>query len=409
MAVNQGIKTFAEASPQFSNSVTQSLITAVVSEDSTTNFASRTYYLIRKAEASADITNAQRTDLNNSLDTQSHLNIGRYLYDLEQHTTNILNGSLGEPDPTDGNTGTFFEHLSLVQSFIATIPSLFGYSADSISKGFVGHFGTLSGTVDTALASLKSTVDRITSLSLATDTAYQSAVQAVSDHIDTMDGSSTADISTYNALLSALEIAASNFNTALSAGNLVTDRTTLINVRTTIRDQFQLESNNLGAIRTYETSLSDVSQWLVFASDDEARALLIRASGNPDWRSYFENYATNLDHDNPIYNNTESDSTNAAIIDSVLRLKGLPDVDDYVDLDSVAAKALRDTRLKTRLKDSGKTTEDIIRDACVLLSINIDNRDVYAQSKSLLENMTQHDRDTVQNELNLYNDVNTLS
>ena len=113
MAVVKGIKTFAEASPEFSNSVTQALITAVVSEDSTLNFASRTYYLIRKAEASADITNAQRTDLNNSLDTQSHLNIGRYLYDLEQHTTNILNGSLGEPDPTDGNTGTFFEHLSL--------------------------------------------------------------------------------------------------------------------------------------------------------------------------------------------------------------------------------------------------------------------------------------------------------
>ena len=60
MAVNKGLKTLADNTPDFSNASTQALITAVVSEDSTLNFASRVYYLIRKAEASAAITNAQR-------------------------------------------------------------------------------------------------------------------------------------------------------------------------------------------------------------------------------------------------------------------------------------------------------------------------------------------------------------
>ena len=412
MAVNKGLKTLADNTPNFSNASTKSLITAVVSEDSTLNFASRVYYLIRKAEASADITNAQRTDLNNSLDVQSHLNVGRYLYDLEQQTTNILNGSLGEADPTDGNTGTFLEHLSTVQTFVATIPSLYGVTADSLNKGLAGHFGTLSGTVDSYMRSLKEVVDRITSFTLAEDTAYQAAVQAVSDFIDTMDGSSVADISTYNALLSAMETAAGNFNTALTAGYLAADRTSLINIRTAINTQIALEQTNLGNITTYADSLSNISNYVGFADDADFRNLLIRSSQNADWKGYFENYATNLSYDNPLYKAFD-DSATQALIDGVLTTRGLPDVTDYVDLEAVAAKATRDLRLSGQLAYAGIITEtvakDIIKKACQLLGLTVDNRDSYAQSKSLLENMTQYDRDTVQNELNSYNDVNTLS
>ena len=412
MAVNKGLKTLADNTPNFSNASTQALITAVVSEDSTLNFASRVYYLIRKAEASADITNAQRTDLNNSLDVQSHLNVGRYLYNLEQQTTNILNGSLGEPDPTDGNTGTFLEHLSTVQTFVATIPSLYGVTADSLNKGLAGHFGTLSGTVDSYLRSLKEVVDRITSFTLAEDTAYQAAVQAVSDFIDTMDGSSVADISTYNALLSAMETTADNFNTALTAGYLAADRTSLINIRTAINTQITLEQTNLGNITTYAETLSNTSSYVGFADDVDFRNLLIRSSQNADWKGYFENYATNLSYDNPLYKAFD-DSATQALIDSVLTTRGLPDVTDYVDLEAVAAKATRDDRMAGQLAYAGFITEtvakDIIKKACQLLGLTVDNRDSYAQSKSLLENMTQYDRVSVQRELNLYNVVNTLS
>ena len=412
MAVNKGLKTLADNTPDFSNTSTQALITAVVTADSTLNFASRVYYLIRKAEASAAITNAQRTDLNNSLDVQSHLNVGRYLYNLEQQTTNILNGSLGEADPADGNTGTFLEHLSLVQTFVATIPSLYGVTADSLNKGLAGHFGTLSGTVDSYLRSLKEVVDRIASFGLAEDTSYQSAVQAVSDFIDSMDGSSVDDISTYNALLSAMETAADNFNTALTAGYLAADRTSLINIRTAINTQITLEQTNLGNITTYADSLSDISNYVGFADDADIRNLLIRSSQNANWKSYFENYATNLSYDNPLYDAFD-DSATQALIDGVLTTRGLPDVTDYVDLEAVAAKATRDDRMASQLSYAGFITEtvakDIIKKACQLLGLTVDNRDSYAQSKSLLENMTQYDRDTVQNELNSYNDVNTLS
>jgi hypothetical protein len=412
MTVKKGLNTLAQNTPDFSNAATQALITAVVTEDSTLNFASRVYYLIRKAEASADITNAQRTDLNDSLDVQSYLNIGRYLYNLEQQTINILNGSLGEPD-IEGNTGTFLEHLSLVQSFVSTISSLYGVTADSLNKGLSGHFGTLNGAMDANLRSLKQTVDRIASLSLAEDSSYQSAVQAVSDFIDTMDGSSTTDISTYNALLSVLETASNNFNTALTAGYLSADRATLINIRTAINTQITLEQTNLSTIETYENTLSSTSSYLNFASDTDTRNLLIRTSQNSGWKSYFENYTTNLAYDNPVFDTSQADSTTESVIDTVLRMRGLPDVTDYVDLDSVAVKATRDSRLSGQLTYAGVITgpvsESIINKACQLLGLTVSNRDIYAQSKSLLENMTQFDRDSVQRELELYNDVNTLS
>ena len=159
--------------------------------------------------------------------------------------------------------------------------------------------------------------------------------------------------------------------------------------------------------------MNNTASYLNFAGDADVRSLLIRASQNADWKSYFENYNANLSYDNPIFNTTQADSSTESVIDNVLRMRGLPDVTDYVDVDSVAKKATRDTRLAGQLTYAGviagSVSENIIKKACGLLGLTTANRDVYAQSKSLLENMTQHDRDTVQRELNLYNDVNTLS
>jgi hypothetical protein len=150
-----------------------------------------------------------------------------------------------------------------------------------------------------------------------------------------------------------------------------------------------------------------------FADDADFRNLLIRSSQNANWKSYFQNYATNLALDNPVFNTSQADSSAQPIIDAVLRMRGLPDVTDYVDLEAVAAKATRDLRLSGQLAYAGLITEtvakDIIKKACQLLGLTVDNRDSYAQSRSLLENMNQYDRDTVQSELNSYNDVNTLS
>jgi len=63
----------------------------------------------------------------------------------------------------------------------------------------------------------------------------------------------------------------------------------------------------------------------------------------------------------------------------------------------------------TRLGDSGKTTEQIINESCVLLGINITGKDIYAQSKSLLSNMDNHDRETVKQEILLHKQASTNS
>jgi hypothetical protein len=84
-------------------------------------------------------------------------------------------------------------------------------------------------------------------------------------------------------------------------------------------------------------------------------------------------------------------------------------VTDYLDLDSVAAKALRDDRLRTNISAQGKTTEQIINAACDTLNIVKTNKDVYALSKSLLSNMNQHDRDVIKAQLNINQEIDTLS
>jgi hypothetical protein len=107
--------------------------------------------------------------------------------------------------------------------------------------------------------------------------------------------------------------------------------------------------------------------------------------------------------------NIAADSSEEDAINSALKLKNLPDVKNYLDTESVAKKALRDTRIKTRLGDSGKTIEQIIEGSCVLLGINVTGRDVYAQSKSLLENMNNFDRETVKYEISLHRLASTSS
>ena len=410
MAVNKYLKTLANSSPAFSNTSIQTLITNIVSDDSTANFASRTYNIIHKAETSSNITDEQRTDLNNSLDVRSYLNLGRYCYNLEQHTVKILDGSLGEVD-AGANSGedvpTFLDHLTSVQGFINTIPFLYGVTADSLNKGLIGHFGTLSGTIDSSLISLKEIVDRISSQSLSEDTAYQLAVQAVSDHIDVMDGSSASDILTYESLLSAMETAAINFGSAL----LSSDVTNLTNIRSTINTQIALEETNLGTIKTYEKTLHVHYRYLNFAENKEIRSFLVRTSQSTDWKKYFENYEVNFAFDNAIYSSDQPlSSIKTQLVNSVLKLRGLPDVTEYADLDSVASKSLKDLRLKDKIPtETYRTSEQIIKRACELIGLETKNQTVYQNSKKLLENMNAYDRAIIEYEIEAYQDVNTLS
>lgn len=412
MAVNKGLKTLSESSPNFSNAATLAKIQSLV-EDSTTNFASKTFYLMAQMVQNEVLTVANKDSIIASLETQSYINIGMLLEDLNLHTQVLLSGAYGEAEDSDvEDPPTFVDHLNMVVDFESTIPSVFGVSADSLNKGINGHFGTLAGSTDALLDRMKEDVDFITTQSLPQDTAYQNAVQALSDYIETLYDSTAFNAGTFSGLLTDIETAATNFDTVLSTGIYAERKARLSADKLALVAQINLEQNNIRTIVTYSNTLVDTTNYSSLAGNANANALLVRASQNANWKGYFQNYATNLSYDNPLYKAFD-DSATQALIDGVLTTRGLPDVTDYVDLEAVAAKATRDKRLSSQLAYAGIITEpvakNIIKKACQLLNLTVDNRDSYAQSKSLLENMTQYDRDTVQNELNLYNDVNTLS
>ena len=296
-----------------------------------------------------------------------------------------------------------------VQGFISIIPTLYGYSADFINKGIAGHFGTASGSVDTAMTTLKRCVVEINSKSLATDTAFQTATQNISNFLDTLGDSSSFDESTFNSLQSAFQTAANNFNTALGDGQFLQFRTDMIAARKTVVDQIALEVSNLGVIRTYEGQLAVISSYVNMTTDPDVRNLMIRTSSNKNFREYFEQYANRTANQNPLFEGIGNDSAESTAIDEILSLKGLPDVVDFLDLDSVALKATRDDRLKTTVSFQGLNTEQIIDAACEELSISTTNKDINAKSKSLLANLNKRDRDLVKAELDLNQQIDTLS
>ena len=402
MSVNQGLKTLIESSPNFSNQAVQNLIATV-----NIGWVAKTRTLAQKVDASTILINSQKSDLLATLDIQPHLNLGRILEDLDNHTAKIFTGELGEARD-DNPASLFLDHVQTVQGFTITIPTLYGYSADSINKGVVGHFGSVFGSVDTALGNLKTSVEFIKSKELATDTAYQTATQNIIDFIDALGDSTAFDESTFNALQSAFQTAANNFNTALTDGQFAVTRTDMINNRVAIQDQINLEATNLGAIDTYNESLAQLGIYVGLTENTDIINLITKSSQNANFRSYFENFSAREAKQNPLYTGV-NDSSEEIQINEILKLRGLPDVTDHLDLDSVAAKALKDDRIKTGIKSQGKTSEQIIIDSCDILGISKNNKNIYALSKGLLENMNKHDRNTVKAELDSNQEINTLS
>jgi len=402
MSVNQGLKTLIESSPNFSNQAVQNLIATV-----NIGWVEKTRTLAQKVDASTILINSQKSDLLATLDIQPHLNLGRILEDLDNHTAKIFTGELGEARD-DNPASLFLDHVQTVQGFTITIPTLYGYSADSINKGVAGHFGSVFGSVDTALGNLKTSVEFIKSKELATDTAYQTATQNIIDFIDALGDSSAFDESTFNALQSAFQTAANDFNTALTDGQFAVTRTDMINNRVAIQDQINLEATNLGAIDTYNESLAQLGIYVGLTENQDIINLITKSSQNADFKSYFENFSAREAKKNPLYTGV-NDSSEEIQINEILKLRGLPDVTDHLDLDSVAAKALKDDRIKTGIKSQGKTAEQIITDSCDILGISKNNKNIYALSKGLLENMNKHDRNTVKAELDSNQEINTLS
>lgn len=402
MSVNQGLKSLVESTPNFSNQAVQNLISKI-----NIGWVAKSRTLAQKVNASTVLTLSQKNDLNTTLNGQSYLNLGRLLEDLDNHTAKVLTGELGEARD-DNPSSLFVDHVQTVQGFVITIPLVYGYSADSIDKGIKAHFGSVNGILNSFLNTLASAVTDIDSKSLSTDTAYQTATQNISNFLDTLGDSSAFNESTFNSLQTAFTTAANNFNTTLTGGAYTQFRADMITAETTIQDQINLETTNLGTIDTYNTSLNEASAYQTFTENDDIINLMINTSQNASFKSYFENYKTRQAKLSPLYAGID-DSAEAEQITKILRLKGLPDVVDFLDIDAVASKALRDDRLKTKIKDQNKTSTQIIEASCDLLGINRANKDIFALSKTLLDNLNKRDIELIKSDIDENQQIDTLS
>jgi len=404
MSVQQGLKSLAESNPNFSNQAVENAIA-----EANTGFAIKNKTLHYLVDVNSTLTDAHKTTIRASLNVQPYLNVGRYLQDLDNHTFNILDGSLGETTANDTRQPSFLEFIGAVDSIQSLYLSLYGSEASTADKGVDDYFGTLRGVMNDNLIEIKKTIQAITSAALATDTSYQSATQDLIDFVNALGDSTTLDESTLNALLSAFENAANNFDTALSATAYSARKSALTEKRTSIVNQIATEAANLGTIRTYSESLADLISYQTVAGNDKLRDLLAKTAQSTAWKDYYENYESRFDQLNAKYENTLGDSENSTIIDNELRIRGLPDVTDHTNLEAVADKASRDSRLITTVSFPGRSIAEVIRKSCEQLRINISGRDVYGQSQALLENMNTHDRDTIKLELENHQRANTLS
>lgn len=392
----------AETNPNFSNAGVESAITAA-----NTGFVTKTKTLNYLVDVNSTLTDTQKTTIRASLNVQPYLNAGRYLQDLSNHTANILNGSLGEVEEGDP-TPTFLEHLAAVDGIQSSYLALYGVEASTAGKGVDDYFGTLRQTMNVKLAEIKEAVQKITNASLASDTAFQNATQALIDFVNALGDSTTLDISTLNSLLSSYESAANSFNGILSGAAHSAQKTILVNNRTSIVNQIATEVANLGNIRTYSESLTDLLSYQGLAGNSKIRDLIGKSAQAAEWKDYYENYETRFAQLNAKYENTAGDSENETIINNELTQRGLPDVKNHVDLRAVAGKASRDPRLST-VRFNGRTVAEIIKDSCEKLGIDIKGLNVYGQSESLLNNMNSYDRESIRIELNLHQEANTLS
>ena len=125
------------------------------------------------------------------------------------------------------------------------------------------------------------------------------------------------------------------------------------------------------------------------------------------FKSYFNNYEERASKINPIYD-TKVDSDKESIIDQALRDTGLTLDIDYVDLNAVVKKAKNDSRIDTKGFDR-LTSEQTITNSCTQLLINTSNISVYSQSKLLLNNMNNYDRQQIADALDSNESSNTLS
>ena len=409
MTVNKGLLSLVENTPNFSNQALENAVNTLK-----VGWVQKSFELDSVIASNSILTTSQKNDLKDDINNVTHLNLGRVLGDLIRHSATIIDGTI-IPVENDGDQGgTLLQILQSVQSVQSLIPELFGVSASDKTRAVNDHLGTLNNIFVTTedstapvFTSLLESINFIVTANLATETALETAYDNLKNFINSVVADSTDFQETLNNFATAVATAHTNLNNALTAEPLLTHRNNLIDMREKINVQVALENSNLTTLNTYIDTLSDNISFISLAEDETLRKLMRTVAQNKNWQTYFEEYKTNQSYLNPIYT-TDTDSDKSAVIDQVLSDSGLPDVTDATDLEAVANKAKRDTRINTANYDR-YTIERQITESCLQLGITTDNRTIQNLSGSLLNNMNQHDRDEIAKQLDLNESASTLT
>jgi len=409
MTVKKGLLSIVENEPNFSNQALENAVNTLK-----VGWVIKSYELDTAIQDNTVLTTSQKNDLKDDINNVAHLNLGRTLGDLIRHSASIIDATIVPVPENETQTETFLGILQNVQIIQSLIPELYGVPASDKARAVNDHLGTLNNTFTTTddssapvFTSLLESINFIVTANLATESALETAYDDLKSFIDGVVGDSTDFQQTLDSFATAVATAHTNFNNALASEPYLTHRNNLITQREKINVQVALENSNLTTLSAYIDTLSDNISYASLAEDDTLRQLMARVAQDSNWQTYFQEYETNRGNLNPIYT-TDTDSDKSSLIDQILADSGLPDVTDPTDLRAVANKAQRDSRIDTKYYDR-YTVEQQITKSCEQLELVTANRSITDQSRRLLNNMNQHDRDVIAQQLDLNESSNTLS
>jgi len=403
MTINQGLKSIVENTPNFSNQGLENTVNTIK-----IGWVAKSIDLDTEIQNNTVLTNSQKTDLKDTINNLPHINVGRFIGDLLRHSESIIDGSI-VPAPDADSAASFLELLQTVQSLQTIIPQLFGVPSSAKSRDIDDHFGTLNGILlqtedssEPVFTKLKNSISFLNSAGLSTHTSLQTAIDNLKNFIIQLQDDSTDFQQTLDSFGTALANAQTDFNNALANEPYLSKKNDLIDSKNKINTQVSLENSNLTGIRTYTENLTDNLAYTNLATNNKFSALMSKVAQNKNWQTYFTNYNKRNSSRNPLYSQQDQ-------ISDILKLKGLPDVVDYFDLESVASKAKRDSRLITTVSFQGLTTEQSINAACDFLKISKANKNIYALSQSLLANMNKHDVDVIKNQIDVNEQADSIN
>ena len=410
MTVNKGFLSLVNSSPNFSNQALENAVNSLK-----LGWVDKSSTLDSVIATNAVLTTSQKTDLKADINNVSYINLGRVLGDLVRHSATIIDASIIPlDDATNPTPATFLELLQEVQTIQGLVPEVYGVPAADKGRSVNDHVGTINNIfVDTddstqpTFTVLKEAIQAIVDADLATETALETAYTNLINFINGLEADSTDFQQSLDTFATAVATAHTNFNNALASEPLLTHRNNLIGMRGKINVQVALENSNLTSIRTYIETLSSNIGFATLAEDATLRSLMSKVAQNKNWQTYFEEYETNRNNLNNLYE-TDTPSDKEAIINQVLADSGLSDVTDATDFEAVANKANRDNRINTAGFDRF-TVEQQILESAKQLGIITANRTFKNISNSLLTNMNEHDRSEIAKQIDLNESANTLT